>query len=390
MVHAGVRDYRVPPSILDLFVNHRPFYQRFHHSAPTAGENTSQFADELYAGSPSYLISAGGRPTNYSGVATVQVHELVGGITGKAGAEADRGVALPTTFMPTNAADSIREPNLDDLIQLGKFGTDSTVTNNMGVAPDFACGEFIYIPPDYTNDFGYEPLFIGDFVIAKPLHWTFIDHGANFNILRPLSVGGYYLAIYRFADDPDKPSKGFVEIYDTALHPGITFHDFVFGGHGLTGVLTKYGLNPSFLLFAGFGSRIFQYETQSKQKIVFSISGRSSDILSTSEVPDSGDGCKGKFACGTILNSEQGSGIIDITNPALGSTIRLDMHDQSTHDDPLFGLHHPSRRSESGAVESAGVAEDRFGPFADKTHLALIRSKVSHPDQQYQPFSAVG
>jgi hypothetical protein len=62
MVHAGIRDYRAPPSIVDLFVNHRRFYQRFHHSAPTAGESTNQFADEVYAGSPSYLISAGGHP----------------------------------------------------------------------------------------------------------------------------------------------------------------------------------------------------------------------------------------------------------------------------------------------------------------------------------------
>jgi hypothetical protein len=241
---------------------------------------------------------------------------------------------------------------LGTLIQFGKVGTEITVTNNMGVAPDFAFGEFSYIPSGYTQPTEYIPTFIGDVVIAKPPHWTFVDHGTDMNFPNPPILGGYYLAIYSFAEAGS--SKGFVEAYDTALHPGVTFHDFVFGGHGVAGVLTKYGSNPSFG-FTVFGETIYTYETQSGQQIQFSISGSNSEILSTTEAPgsESGDAWKKKFASGTILNSEQGSGIIAIANPALGTSITLNMRDP----------HLPFRVSESGAVERAGVPREVWVDF---------------------------
>lgn len=51
MLFAGLCDYRLPEPILDLMLNRssRQFLQRFHHAT-----------DEIYAASPSYLISSGG------------------------------------------------------------------------------------------------------------------------------------------------------------------------------------------------------------------------------------------------------------------------------------------------------------------------------------------
>ena len=67
MLFAGVHDYRVPDLILDLFVSqtHRRFYQRFQHSHTDRDVGRSTTVDEIYVGSPSYLITAGGHPTGY-------------------------------------------------------------------------------------------------------------------------------------------------------------------------------------------------------------------------------------------------------------------------------------------------------------------------------------
>jgi hypothetical protein len=70
MVHAGLSDYRVPPSILDLFVSakSRNFCQGFHHYAgidekANAGEPNSWYVSELYAGSPIEHISTVVKPS---------------------------------------------------------------------------------------------------------------------------------------------------------------------------------------------------------------------------------------------------------------------------------------------------------------------------------------
>jgi hypothetical protein len=92
-----------------------------------------------------------------------------------------------------------------------------------------------------------------------------------------------------------------------------------------------------------FGSdQVNTYVTCSGQRIEFTISPHS-DIVSTTEEPEPA-GYKDKFTHGTVLNSQQGSGIIVISNPYQGAQITLDMHD----------VYHPSRTSESGRVESAG------------------------------------
>src|SRR4030095_6323189 len=65
----ALSDYRLPPSIHDLFVNdlHRRFFQRLHRTFQDDVDETGRNCDnyEIYAGSPSYLITAGGSPADY-------------------------------------------------------------------------------------------------------------------------------------------------------------------------------------------------------------------------------------------------------------------------------------------------------------------------------------
>jgi hypothetical protein len=323
MVNAGLRDYRVPTTILDLFVtpSHRRFYQRFHHSAPTVLGDTSQFADELYAGSPDYLISAGGHPTYFSSI----VNLTVGG-GDFLGDETDRGVAQPTIVLPTSFVGP--STSLSGFSQFGQYGTDITVTNNMGVAPDFACGAVAFVPE----------------IIVDGSPWYFLDS----------TFTGCYMAIRAFnARSGGVPTAftplqafmdaGFMEIYDTSLHPGVKFDTFK------NGVLARNGSTA--FQFPGENT----YVTTAGQRIQFRIAPGVGDILSTSDVSDSPEVWKGKFASGTIINSEQGSGIIDITNPALGKGIRLDMSDAN-----FFA---PRRTSESGQVEVSGVPNEVWVDF---------------------------
>jgi hypothetical protein len=336
MVHAGLRDYRIPSSVLDIFVNaaHRRFYQRFHHDAYTMPGNTGQYADEIYAASPNYLISAGGNPTYFSAVV------MIGGGTNDGGS-ADLGVALPTTFLPT-AYTSGFNLSLASLIQLGTVGTDITVTRNAGVAPDFACGDLTYLPSEYTSGFVDIPTSPG---------WMRHFYDA--------SAAGYFLAISGLNFSPGQGGSApgfmdasFLEAFDTSLHPGVTFEAFVAAVKAKT-ASTAYQ-------FPGENT----YETFSGQRILFRLSHGGCDIISTSDVPASQipwTGWNSRFASGTVLNSEQGSGLVTISNPAfprddgaLGTQIVLDMRD---------GLNHPRRISESGDVEIAGVPHEVWVNF---------------------------
>src|SRR5262249_3201977 len=122
MQWAGLSDYRLPDPILDLMVNraHRVFFQRFHH-----------YADEAYAGSPSYLISSGGHYATFA-------YKAAG-----AGKHDDLGLAVPTTFMPTG-----QFRTRDNLIRF-RGAKEDDKRSNMGVAPDFACGLNPVIPEVY-------------------------------------------------------------------------------------------------------------------------------------------------------------------------------------------------------------------------------------------------
>jgi len=328
MVHAGLSDYRIPPSILDLFVNdsHRRFYQYLHH-----GAGNGEFGDELYAGSPSYLITAGGHPTGFCNRANIQAGAEVilaalsayfGGVPEVVlelflqnvlnGDSADLGSAMPTSFMPANAH------FLSDTIQLGEYTTDEARVH-MGVAPDFACGDNIYLPDWVKN--APSQVTVGN--------WTFVNEGGE------AGQRGFYLAIYT-VDNGSGGRAGLIEAYDTWLHPmypsAPTFAQFY------QAVLAANAANT----FQFGNNQLNTYVTQSGTTIQYTVSPLS-QILSTSALnpaPSSNQ----SFAAGTIIQSDHASAVVVISNPALGTSITLDMSD----------VKHPRRTSETGEVDYAG------------------------------------
>ena len=102
----ALSDYRLPPSIHDLFVNdqHRRFFQRLHRVPQDDVEVTGRNCDnhEIYAGSPSYLITAGGT------FATWAIDPGPVSLSAKLRRKNDQqlGVAVTTSFIPTTRPDS--------------------------------------------------------------------------------------------------------------------------------------------------------------------------------------------------------------------------------------------------------------------------------------------
>ena len=170
---------------------------------------------EIYAGSPSYLITAGGSPATYA------VDPYVLGFV--VGDQAQQlGVAVTTSFMPTGTSAGYPNPKLciprslqnwaTDLIQFSRFSDKPGEAVNYGVAPDFACGHKMYsphwckYPPNGPVDYHHSQNG-GDF--------RFVNNGSN------CEGPGFYLAIY------EDGSSFAMEAFDTWLHPGVlTFEEF--------------------------------------------------------------------------------------------------------------------------------------------------------------------
>ena len=325
MVHAALSDYRIPTPILDLFArrDQRRFYQYFHHYA-----GNDEYTDELYAGSPSYLIAGGGRPTTYcypadvKAPAQVLVDAIAAGLGGVPlaiaaliandalyGSTSDLGVAMPTVFMPTGQG-----LMLSEMIQFGEYTTDRSKIH-LGVAPDFACGDSLYLPPSILND------------PAKVVNgnWTFINRGGS------AGQPGYYLAI-NMANNGHGGQGGFLEAYDTLLHPGFSFAAF------WQAVLAA---NPAINLQFD-QNRVNSYITRSGQTVWFTLTA-DTQIVGTTELnpPPSNNSA---FTAGSVLNSAQGSAVVALANPATGAAITLDMSD----------AFHPRRTSETGELNYGG------------------------------------
>ena len=163
LVIEALSDYRLPPSIHDLFVNdaHRRFFQRlqrFYFPEEAGGDRNCNHY-EINASSPSYLITAGSKPCGYAifpGLSqffkpSTQFQQI--------------GVAVPTSFIPTGSAAGVATPNARDVVQLSSFSDEAKGTYrpnedlpwppvaitrnavaNYCVAPDFACGHRLYLP----------------------------------------------------------------------------------------------------------------------------------------------------------------------------------------------------------------------------------------------------
>lgn len=322
-------DYRLPAPIHQLFVNdlHRRFFQRLHRR-PQAGEqggNRNVDNMEINAGSPSYLITAGGRAAE----------QAISGFLIFGYKDVDKGVAVPTSFMPTGeSAGPGTQNSARDLIQFGSFSQEPDEVANYGVAPDFACGHRIYLPPWVQGE--REGGFL--FVNKRPTSPSDVN--------RP----GFYLAIYQ---QPDGLSL--MEAFDTWLHPELDFRQFK------DGVLQR---NPGLQLQSNVEAR---YTTQNGNRIRFVIwnDGEREDIDAGAQVLGveygSGDpadaigdagSATGRLVNGTVLNTPA-EAVVEISNPVHGGTITLDLSDKW----------HPKRIDENGSVEQAGFNNEVWVDF---------------------------
>lgn len=324
----ALSDYRLPPLIHDLFVNdrYRRFFQRLHRTVMPDIQVTGRNCDnhEISAGSPSYLISAGGSPAPWAvwpDLAALFDEEQVRQL----------GVAVPTSFMPTGqSAGPERQNSAHDLIQFGSFSQTVGEVANYGVAPDFACGHSVHLP-DWVDMYGHRE---GPFL--------FVDRGPTGR--DKSGPAGFYLAIFR------NEHGALLEALDTWHNPGVTFDDFktaILRRHPRlwidNNVETDYQtLNGNRLRFviwhdverdaARFGAKIVEI-AYGPGLPIDTLAGAGHDTS--------------RFLSGTVMNSPA-LGVVDITNPFgpfAHQTIRLDMSD------PL----HPKRTAETGAVEIAGA-----------------------------------
>src|SRR5262249_23176462 len=95
LVNAATSTYRPAGPIMEIAVDRPAIFQRFHHAGA-----------EAYSSRTSFLLTAGG-------VKAPPANKTYG-----VGRDADRGVAMPTTLMPTDGGLSIK-----DLIRFEGVGT---------------------------------------------------------------------------------------------------------------------------------------------------------------------------------------------------------------------------------------------------------------------------
>jgi len=357
-------DYRIPRLIHDLFVTdqHRRFFQRLHRTPRNeVGGNRNCDNMEIYASSPSYLITAGGAPALWA--VDPGIYAAIDGDS----VSQQLGVAVTTSFIPTG----FLENEAMGLIQFGSFsrkvrldthwkflGQNVADTNivtplsveNYGVAPDFACGAQVHLPSWVDKNITEG---IRDGVPQDPHFtsgWSFVNMGRTGS--RDSYSPGFYLAIYQ-----ETPGLfALLEAFDTWLNPGVSFKDFK------AGVLARNG-----------GIRIFSnttahYTTHNGNHVDFVVwtsnDGRSSKFgaqvtdvryggLGSADSIGHAESITGRLLNGTIMNSPE-EAKVEISNPALGSRLTLDFTDPA----------HPRRfDSQSGEFQVAGFDNEVWLDF---------------------------
>jgi hypothetical protein len=336
-------DYRMPAPIQDLFVNdlHRRFFQVLNRRELEDMEVTGRNAtnSETFAGSPSYLITAGGSPGPFA------INPYFWVIL-PSGQDQQRGVAMPSSFMPTgqsagnnpDAPDKAKVGYAADaghLIQVGRF-TQSGPVRNYGVAPDFLCGQLLALPRwcvDAINSNHRRGKF--DFV----------------NKRGPDGRPGFYLALLRDDD------FAVIEAHDTWLHPELSFDDFRAHVWARNHQLSAAGLSEfGELTYTTENGNVIHFEmwhehedddVPSHGALIHSIDWSGNDP--TDRLPDAADY---RFLKGTVMNSV-GDGVVEISNPFLQQTITLDMRDPR----------HPRRVSELNETEAAGANQEVWADF---------------------------
>ena len=271
---AAINHYTIDPTILDLFINSadRKFYQFFHYERNLDLDGFHDSNDELYYGSPSYLISAGGHTTHYAYTADAPFPlSLVPFDRGKS---ADQGFAPPTTLMPSGALHS-----RDQMIQFDA---------SLCVAPNFACGLNLRIPYTYTTMPDPNPK------AGAAGTWQFIDKHSD------LGKPGYYVAIYQ------QGNFGFFDVYDTWKNDnGVTdINDFIGRVHA----------NNDAQTYAATGTNT--YKTVAGDVIQFTLDPHIVSINGHQPYDPTRTN-------GDVINND-GQGTITITNPVLGKSLTLD------------------------------------------------------------------
>ena len=326
----ALSDYRLPPSIHDLFVNdaHRRFFQRLQrfYFPEEAGGNRNCNHYEINASSPSYLITAGSKPCGYAifpGLSqffkpSTQFQQI--------------GVAVPTSFIPTGSAAGVATPNARDVVQLSSFSDEAKGTYrpnedlpwppvaitrnavaNYCVAPDFACGHRLYLPAWVESS------------LSAPVEgFRFANRQAPGEGVLQTARPGFYLAFYE--------QNGFavLEAHDTWLHPEVSFEQFkarvVQANRGL-----RLASNQEQLYTTLNGNRVRfviwtngEREDATNGAMVLGIDYGSADP--TDRIGDAGN-VTNRTLNGSVLNSPA-EAVVEIGNPFLGTTLRLDLSNQ--------------------------------------------------------------
>jgi hypothetical protein len=362
-------DYRIPVPIHDLFVtdSHRRFFQRLHRTIQEDVEVTGRNADnhEIYAGSPSYLISAGGSPAFYA------IDPLILGmdITDQ---DQQRGVAVTTSFMPIgNSAGN--DPALGkvvahdlhndatNLIQFSIF-SQKPIAINFGVAPDFACGHRVFLP-------------------AWCIQGIIEQHRGKFSFVNkrgPDGMPGFYLALLRDGDFT------VLEAFDTWLHPELSFDQFIAHVWERNKLLSARGLH-------NHEEAIYTTENGNRIRFVIWNDDDGDDLNHGARVdgveysggdPADGIGDAGTATAallrGTIMNSRD-QGVVEITNPFLGNHITLDLSDPWR----------PRRTDENGIVEAAGDRQEVWVDFDWKVTDFLSGVPLPSEGDFFRPYTTL-
>ena len=159
MIAAAVSEYRPSDAVLDLMIrkDHTPYFQKFRHQAV-----------EFYSSSKSFLITGGG---------VFEPKFMFG-------SKEQHGWARPTTLMPTH------DPSSDFKNWIRILGNDYRMRRyNHGIAPNFACGSNVIIPPTIPEE-----------CREKIGNWHFFDFGSEDT---PWDFG-FYAVVYRKGCDSNK------------------------------------------------------------------------------------------------------------------------------------------------------------------------------------------
>jgi hypothetical protein len=391
-VFEALSDYRLPPSVHDLFVNdmNRQFFQTLHRTVkidePEHGRNCDNH--EIYAGSPSYLITAGGEPATYAiDPGWTQDLPVIGDKVLESSHQ-QLGVSVTTSFMPTGRhVGPNTQARARDLIQFSSFselGTLKKLSTNYGVAPDFACGFGLHLPGwviDLTLIQGIRRMVeLGHIPKSKPVkvstllrqaqvtprgsvrsllykmreiaanniqldgEFLFVNRGSS--LPGNWEPAGFYLAIFK------QGRLAIMEAFDTWLHPNVTFEEFKAGVlQRNAGMRLTNNEESQYTMFFS-GTRV-SFTIWGTPLVPFEKKDFSNGAVITKMEPPHEPGIRNEsFLSGTIMNSPSDA-VVVITNPLLGTTLTLDMSDAA----------HPKRVDESGRVEEAGNKHEVWVDF---------------------------